>query len=80
MSQTLSEPRAFSVRARHLEGHDGHLVTETSFEAAAVASLESLALPAGGEGDISLIVREVESGREHCFRLDLETGEAAPCD
>ena len=80
MSQTDPAARAFSVRARHLDGHDGHLVTEISFEAAAVASLESLALPSGGEADVSVIVRDLESGREHCFRLDLETGETAPCD
>ena len=34
--------------------------------------------PGDGE-EISVIVREVETGHEHCFRIDLESGETAPC-
>jgi hypothetical protein len=35
-------------------------------------------LPDDG-GEISIIVRELESGHEHCFRVDLESGETSPC-
>jgi len=31
------------------------------------------------EHEISVIVREVGTGHEHCFRIDLDSGEAAPC-
>jgi hypothetical protein len=33
----------------------------------------------GADGDVSVIVRDVHTGQEHCFRIDLETGEAAAC-
>jgi hypothetical protein len=29
--------------------------------------------------EISVIVREVQTGHEHCFRIDLDSGETAPC-
>jgi hypothetical protein len=29
------------------------------------------------EHEISVIVREVGAGHEHCFRIDLESGETA---
>jgi hypothetical protein len=70
--------RQFSVHARHLDGHHARTVSESSFEAAAVAYVEDLH-PPGGEDEISVIVRDIESGHEHCFRIDLESGEAAPC-
>jgi hypothetical protein len=34
----------------------------------------------GGEAAISVIVRDMASGHEHCFRIDLENGGAAACD
>jgi hypothetical protein len=68
----------YSVHARHLDRHEARILEEPSFEAAAVAYVEDLhALPA--EEEISVIVREIDSGHEHCFRVDLDTGEAAPC-
>jgi hypothetical protein len=72
------ETRRFSVHARHIEAHHARVLEETSFEAAAVAYVEDL--HALGDGpEISIIVREVESGHEHCFRIDLDSGETAPC-
>jgi len=68
--------RRFSVHARH-DHHRARVVTEASFEAAAVAYVEDL--HGAAEPEISLIVRDLDSGHEHCFRVDLETGEAAPC-
>jgi hypothetical protein len=70
--------RLFSVRARHVDAHHARLVEERSFEAAAVAYVEDLHLPADGL-EISVIVREVDSGREHCFRIDLDSGDTAAC-
>lgn len=76
---SIAEPREFRVHARHLDHHHGHLVRETSFEAAAMAYLDDLA-PTPDEGhEVSIVVQEVETGREHCFRIDLDTGSTAPC-
>jgi hypothetical protein len=78
MIQIVGETRQFRVHARHVEVHHSRLLEEVSFEAAAVAYVEDLhAL--GDETEINVIAREVGTGREHCFRIDLDTGEAAPC-
>jgi len=79
MSNGRSSERIFSVRARHLDAHHGRLVSEATFEAAAVAYVEDFPPAAPAQADISVIVRDLESGHEHCFRLDLATGETAPC-
>jgi hypothetical protein len=68
--------RQFSVHARHVDSHHARVVSEPSFEAAAVAYVEDFH-PAGDE--VSVIVRDLHTGQEHCFRIDLDTGEAAPC-
>jgi len=73
------EPRAFSVRARHEHAHHPHLFTETSFEAAALAYVEDHPVAGGEGGEVSIVVTEMASGLQHCFRIDLETGESAPC-
>lgn len=74
----LAENRRFRVRARHVDLHQARVLEERSFEAAAVAYVEDLHA-IGDEHEISVIVREIESGHEHCFRIDLESGGAAPC-
>ena len=75
----IPEPRAFRVHARHVDRHHAHLVTETSFEAAAVAYLEDYPHAPDEDHAISIVVHELASGHEHCFRIDLDTGETAPC-
>jgi hypothetical protein len=68
--------RTFRVHARDLDSHS-RLVIEPSFEAAAIAYAEDL--PAAAEAEISIVVRDVETGHEHCFRVDPDTGETAAC-
>jgi hypothetical protein len=70
--------RRFSVHARHVGAHHARVLAERTFEAAAVAYVEDLH-GVGDEPEISVIVREVDTGHEHCFRIDLNSGEAAPC-
>jgi len=66
----MTHIRTFRVLARHLETHHAITLWEPSFEAAAVAYVEDLHdLPGAGEA-ISVIVREVETGHEHCFRIE----------
>ena len=72
-------PRQFSVHARHIDHHHARLVDEPSFEAAAIAYVEDFHPPATEDNEISVIVREVATGHQHCFRIDLETGDTSPC-
>ena len=78
MTQSAAQFRPFSVRARHVELHHARLLEEASFEAAAVAYLEDLH-ELGDEHELSLIVRDVETGHEHCFTIDLDSGETTAC-
>ena len=73
-------PRRFSVCARHIDRHHARIVEEASFEAAAVAYVEDFAVAGDDEDhELSVVVRDLEDGYEHCFRIDLDTGETAPC-
>jgi len=76
----MTDTRRFSVHARHVERHHARIVAELSFEAAAVAYIEDFPVSTDGGPALSVVVRDLESGREHCFRVDLETGETAPCN
>lgn len=69
----------FTVRARHLHGHHARSLDEPSPEAAAVAYLEEFAHDPDEDEAVSVIVRDEDTGREQCFRVDLATGETAPC-
>jgi hypothetical protein len=77
MSASQTPSRRFSVRAQHDEGRHMRLVEEACIEAAAIAYAEDQA-PADS-ADLAVIVRDLEDGREHCFRIDRDTGQAAPC-
>ena len=81
MTELADDARSFRVHARHIDSHHARIVQESSFEAAAIAYLEHLDLapPAGDDHDISVIVHDVATGREHCFRMDLDSGETEPC-
>ena len=79
MTRVAQITRRFSVHARHMDSHHARVLEEASFEAAAVAYVEDFSAPLGDGREISVIVREIGSGHEHCFRVDLESGETAPC-
>lgn len=71
--------RRFSVHARHIDQHHARLLDEASFEAAAVAYVEDFHPPVADDDEIRVIVREVGTSHEHCFRIDLVTGDTSPC-
>lgn len=71
--------RQFSVHARHVDHHHARRLDEVSFEAAAIAYLEDFHPPVTGDGEIQVIVREVGSGHQQCFRIDTATGETSVC-
>ena len=75
-----AQTHRFEVRARHESAHAAvRIVEEASFEAAAVAYAETLHFPPDDGESVSVIVRDAESGHEHCFTVDLETGESGAC-
>jgi hypothetical protein len=81
MIHAATDTRIFGVHAQGLSTHHPRLVEERSFEAAAVAFAENLHIAGDDQlGDLSIIVRDVETGHEHCFRIDLMTGDAATCN
>ena len=81
MTKIAEEARRFRVHARHVDSHHARIVEEESFEAAAIAYLEDfdLSAPISDDQDISIIVQDLGTGREHCFKLDLDSGETVPC-
>lgn len=80
MSQAATFTRQFKVRARHEDGHHGRIVSEPSFEAAAVAYVEHLHLRTGDPSAIGVIVHDLASGHEHTFTIHVDTSEATPTD
>ena len=83
MPQAAQDARRFSVHARHVDRHYARVVEESSFEAAAVAYIEHFSPVFSVEDDadqaISVVVRDLGSGHEHCFTIDLESGETTAC-
>ena len=51
---------------------------ETAEEAAFVFAEHGL-VEAAGES-VAIMVKDCDTGAQHCFRIDLETGASAPCD
>ncbi len=79
MNQAAADTRRFSVHARHVDHHHARLLDETSFEAAAVAYVEDFHPAVDADNEVSVIVREVGTGHQHCFRINVDSGESAPC-
>ena len=69
----------FRVHARDLADHRARVVMEPSFEAAAVAYAEDFPHSIDDDTQVRVIVRELETGREHCFTVDLDTGDTDDC-
>ncbi len=78
MTPAANPARRFSVHTRDDAAHT-RIVEEGSFEAAALAYIEDAHPPADAENEVSLVVRDLEGGREHCLRIGLDSGQIAPC-
>lgn len=72
-------PHRFLVHATCEGPERGQVVMSRSFEAAAVEFLEQADPPCDAAGGVSLVVVEDETGRERCFRIDLDDGGLTPC-
>ena len=79
MTTTSTEPHRYRVHPRDLEGSAVRVLEEASFEAAAVAYAEDFGHIVSDRSELKLIVRDLENGHEHCFVVDLDTGDADPC-
>lgn len=77
---STEQTRRFAVHAAADERARGHTVEAVSFEDAALTFLEAWHPQTDADGDVTLVVTECETGREHCLRVDAGTGETAPCD
>jgi len=56
-----------------------HLVEGLNFEDAALHFIESYHPPAES-AEVSLHVEDLETGERQCLRVDLESGDTAPCE
>lgn len=68
----------FSVHTRHQPGRHVRRLSEPSAEAAALAYVEDLPF-AVEDAEVRVVVTELETGREGCFRIDLAHGEVTAC-
>ena len=78
----MTEPtlqRRFCVHGVATTAECARLVEGLSFEDAALHFVEDHSPAPDDDGEVSLYVEEIETGERQCFRVDLETGEAAPC-
>ena len=76
---TSQETHRYRVHPRDLEGSAMRVVEEATFEAAAVAYAEDFGYVTHDAHELKLIVRDLDSGHEHCFVIDLDTGHTEPC-
>jgi Family of unknown function (DUF5961) len=83
MQTEASLQRRFAVHGVAEAPSRAALVEGVSFEDAALAFLEARHIETAadaGDDEVSLIVEDCESGERQCFRVDLASGETAPCD
>ncbi len=71
--------RRFRIHAGHVDRHHAVFVDEESFEAAVVAFVEDHPADAETGDEMRVIVHDVATGHEHCFMVDLATGETSSC-
>lgn len=75
----MAHAQKFYAHASSEGSGRGHLVAEaTSFEDAAIRFAEDR-LDAEEEGQVKVIVRDAETGEQHCFCVDVGDETAAPC-
>jgi len=75
---SLQSDRAFSVHGLDEAPSRGQRVEAESFADAALAFLEGHHVD--DDAEVALMVEDCETGERQCFRIDLATGETAPCD
>lgn len=75
--QAATGGRRFHVHDRRHDRHSGHVVADADdFHEAALAFAERWS---DAEPDLSVIVKDCETGEEQCFVVRLDEDEAEPC-
>jgi len=74
------ETRTFRVHAGSDPAHRARVLSENSFEAAALAYVEDWPHTVDEDPEVRVIVRDLEDGHERCFVIDLDAGDAEPCN
>ncbi|THD79438.1 MAG: hypothetical protein E7812_10250 [Phenylobacterium sp.] len=79
---TLSQlERSFSVHGVEEAPSRSRRVEAINFQDAALAFLDAYHAEPEAEGEeLSLMIEDCETGERQCFRIDVATGDAAPCD
>jgi len=72
--------RRFSVHGVAEAPSRGQLVEGLTFEDAVLHYLEERHVEPNEDDEVSLFVEDCDTGERQCFRIDLSTGETAPCD
>jgi hypothetical protein len=75
----LTQTHRYRVHPRDIDGSSVRVLEEASFEAAAVAYAEDFGYVTDGAHEMKVVVRDLDSGHEHCFLIDLDTGQTASC-
>lgn len=75
----LSLQRRFTVHGVAESGARARQIEGVSFEDAALHYLAEQHPAGDADDEVSLYVEDCETGERQCFRIDLETGETAPC-
>lgn len=77
----MNQPRKAHRYSAHVRDHGVHgrqwVADADSFIDAAVRFAENADM--SGDGDVSIVVTDVESGKDRCFVVNLGTGDVAAC-
>ena len=79
----MTEPslqRRFCVHGVAEQASRAHVIEGVSFEDAALHFIGDHHPVADADEEVSLYVEDLETGERQCFRIDMETGETAPCE
>jgi len=79
MTPEMDTPRRFSVHAADAAPGRSLMVEGRSHVEAALQFVEDQHPPADLFGEAAVMVEDCETGERQCFRIDLGTGESAPC-
>ena len=75
----MTKPR-FTAYAAHDSARHCHAAPQArSFEEAALEFVEAWHPAADADGEVTVIVLDVQSGREQCFTVDIGHSAAQPC-
>jgi hypothetical protein len=76
----MTDARTYSVHGVADTPSRAHIVEAMGFEDAALHFVGDFHPAADAQDEVSLFVEDTETGERQCFRIDLASGEAAPCD